>query len=55
MVSIRCPQTVRTTSVFAYYFCSRENYTLRLYVDNANILIIGYKQTPVKINNNLAW
>jgi len=28
-------------------------YTFRLYVDNANILIIGYKQTPVKINKRI--
>ena len=46
-------QTFQTISVFTYYFCSKELYTYRLYVDNANILIIGYKQTPVKINNNI--
>ena len=53
MVSIRCLQTFHTISVFTYYFCSRELYTFRLHVDNANFLIIGYKQTSVKINNNI--
>jgi hypothetical protein len=46
-------QTFQTISLFTYYFCSRELYTLRLYVDNANIRIIGYKQTPGKINKNI--
>jgi hypothetical protein len=46
-------QTFQTISVFTYYVCSRELYTFRLYVDNADILIIGYKQTSVKINKNI--